>query len=202
MRHTRIAIGGVAALALFVPASVAAGDGALVIAQAYAHNLSMSSYTFQMNAEMRMHHFPWLRFRIQGVGSFTRDGRYVVHFTQVPWFAARQKDLDLSLIDPEMWPSRYTYQVTGTKGEAVVFTLHALKDPTLKQAIATVNPITGTTLVLASYTDGTQITMHVACSEADGYLVPNHIDADIDAPAMPLSASAAFTDYAFQTASP
>jgi len=159
----------------------------------------LRSYTFSVDVAMAMHHFPWLHFHMRGVGDYERGTRYVVHFTHMPWFAPHQNDIDLSMIDPQMWPQNYTEEVAGTRDGDTIYELHALKDANLARAQVAISPVNGTEWVDASYTDGTQIRMNVTSQPTDGFLLPSHISAEIGYPHMPLSANADFTDYAIGT---
>jgi hypothetical protein len=170
-------------------------EGSPVITSAYARNDSLQSYTFEVNVAMAMRHFPWLHFHIQGDGVYERGHRYVVHFTKMPFFAPQPRDVDLSMLDPAMWPQIYAVETAGTDGSDTIFTLHAIKDDSLEEARVTMSPLDGTERVEASYRDGTRIAMTVASSDSDGYLLPSKITAQIDYGLTPLSADADFTHY-------
>ncbi|HTA37573.1 MAG TPA: hypothetical protein VK760_00785 [Candidatus Acidoferrales bacterium] len=166
-----------------------------VIAAAYARNESLKNYTFEVNVAMAMRHFPWLHFHIQGDGVYDRGRRYVVHFTKMPFFAPQPRDVDLSMLDPAMWPQLYTVASATTDGSDAIFTLHAIDDDSLQEARVTMSPIDGTERVEATYRDGTHIAMTVASKDSDGYLLPAKITASIDYGRTPLSADADFTNY-------
>jgi hypothetical protein len=166
-----------------------------VIAAAYSRNDSLESYTFEVDVAMAMRHFPWLHFHIQGDGVYERGRRYVVHFTKMPFFAPQPRDVDLSMLDPAMWPSTYTVDAAHEDGNDAVFTLHAIKDDSLEAAIVTMSPLDGTERVDATYRDGTHIAMSVASNDSRGYLLPSKISAQIDYGRTPLSADADFSHY-------
>jgi hypothetical protein len=156
------------------------------------------SYTFEMDVEMAMRHFPWLHFRMSGTGEYDPGESYAVHFAKLPWFAPRQQhDCDLSMLDPVMWPTRFSYQEIGEERGETLYSLHALDDPTLKDATVTLGPYLHARQVDATYTDGTQIRMSVNSSSIDGFLLPATITAEIDEPHITLSANADFKDYDF-----
>jgi hypothetical protein len=186
------------ALLAFLPGAAAAGPaGSAVLEQAYGRNEALAAYTFDVDVAMAMHHFPWLHFRMQGTGTYERGTRYNVHFTKMPWFARAHPDIDLSVLDPQMWPQRYTADVSGSRGDDTLFALHQVGGDDLKEADVAINPTLGTQWVSLEYSDGTRIEMNVTSKAAAGYLVPASIAAEIDYPGMPLSADAAFSDYAF-----
>jgi hypothetical protein len=170
-------------------------EGSPVIAAAYARNDSLQNYTFEVDVAMAMRQFPWLRFHIEGDGVYERGRRYVVHFTKMPFFAPQPRDVDLSMLDPAMWPTIYTVETAGEDGGDTVFTLHAIKDDSLQEARVTMSPLDGTERVVATYRDGTRIEMSVASNDSDGYLLPTKITAQIDYGGTPLSADADFTHY-------
>ena len=158
------------------------------------------NYTFKLNVAMAMRHFPWLHFHMQGVGVYEPGVSYVVHFTSLPWFIPKTRhDADLSMIDPLMWPKRYLYQQIGQSGGETIFQLHAMDDPSLHGATVTLGPGGLARHVEAAYSDGTTIDMQVNNSDVDGFLLPVAMKADINEPHLALSASADFTDYAFNS---
>jgi hypothetical protein len=171
-------------------------EGSPVIAAAYSRNDSLQSYTFEVDVAMAMRHFPWLHFHIQGDGVYERGRRYVVHFTKMPFFAPQPRDVDLSMLDPAMWPGLYTFEAAPSEnGNDTIFTLHSIKDESLEEALVTMSPLAGTERVDATYHDGTHIAMTVASNDSDGYLLPTKITAKIDYGSTPLSADADFTHY-------
>jgi hypothetical protein len=161
-------------------------------------NQPLPSFTFDVDVAMRMRHFPWLGFRMQGVGRYEPGKSYVVHFTRLPWFAPRQQhDADLSMIDPALWPTRFIYKEIGEENGNTTFDLRSIEDPTLTSATVDLGPKWCARRVEAAYDDGTQISMNVSFSDIDGYMLPASLTADIDVPHEALSASADFTNYVF-----
>lgn len=147
---------------------------------------------------MAMRHFPWLHFRVEGVGRYEPGKAYLVHFTKLPWFAPQQAhDTDLAMLEPALWPSRFFYQQTGQEDGNTLFDLRALDDPSLKSAIVGLGPKWCARQIDALYSDGTQIKMNVTFHPVDGFMLPSGLTADIDEPHMALSASAQFKNYAF-----
>jgi hypothetical protein len=193
MEHRTVTL--LAALLLLAVAPQPPLEGSRVIAAAYARNDSLQNYTFEVDVAMAMRHFPWLHFHIQGDGIYDRGRRYVVHFTKMPFFAPQPRDVDLSMLDPAMWPGLYTVATADESGGHTIFTLHAVKDDSLEQARVTMSPLDGTEAVDATYSDGTHIAMTVASNDSGGYLLPTKITAQIDYGRTPLSADADFTHY-------
>ena len=157
------------------------------------------SYTFHLDVAMAMRHFPWLHFHMQGAGEYQPGESYAVHFTTTPWFLPQQRhDADLSMLDPAMWPKRYTYEEIAQlpDGEKLLL-LHAINDPTLKEATVTIGPYLKATAVDAVYNDGTHIQMNINRSNINGFWLPATLTAQIDEPHMALSANADFKDYDF-----
>ena len=183
------------------PSSAAAtprqSEIAPVIAAAYGRNDALQSYTFQLNIDMAMRTFPWLHFRMEGVGDYRRGDHYVVHITKEPSFASKMREIDLSMIDPTMWPGHFRYWQVGEKNGDTVFLLEGLtKQSTLKSATVALSPVSGAHWVDATYSDGMHVHMTVASNQVFGFLLPTQLSADVNYPHMfPLSASASFSDY-------
>jgi len=192
MRLSRCAVAGGAVAGILVICAPLGASEAVATAP---------PYTFHMDVAMAMRHFPWLHFKMQGTGSYEPGVSYAVHFTSVPWFVPKQNnDIDLSMLDPALWPRHFTFQETGQLNGETSFDLRPIDDPSLEDARVTVGPRGRTRHVAMTYKDGTHITMDVSVSEYDGFLLPATLTADIDRPHMPLSANAAFKDYEFTVA--
>jgi hypothetical protein len=162
---------------------------------------SVPPYTFEMDVAMAMRHFPWMHFRMEGEGSYEPGESYTVHLTSMPWFMPKQhNDIDLSMLDPTLWPRHFSFQETGQLDGQTFFDLRPIDDPSLEDATVTVGPSGQTRHVAMAYKDGTHITMDVSDSAFGGFVLPATLRADIDKPHMPLSANAAFKDYAFNIA--
>jgi hypothetical protein len=196
--NTNIAL-ACAALAMFVATSRAAAcSEAGAPLDPWDQSQSLPSYTFDMDVAMRMRHFPWLGFHMQGVGRYEPGKAYAVHFSGLPWFAPRQQhDADLSMLDPALWPTRYIFKKQGEENGNTVFDLHSITDPTLANATVGLGPKWCARYVQAAYDDGTQITMNVDFSDIDGYMLPVSLAADIDVPRESLTATADFKNYVF-----
>ena len=169
-----------------------------VIAAAYGRNDALQSYTFQVSIEMAMRHFPWLHFKMEGVGDYLRGDHYLVHLTKKPGFASKMKDIDLSMIDPSMWPKRYRYEQAGVQDGDTLFALQSTQKPSsLQSATVALNPAFGAQWVDVTYSDGTHIHLNVTSNTIFGFLLPTSLTADVYYPHMsPLSADASFSNYA------
>lgn len=191
---TALTSGLVASLGSNAPAGIPS-EGAAMIAAASTRNDGLQSFTFHANVAMAMRHFPWLHFHVYGTGDYRRGDHYVLQLSGGLPFASGLHTIDLSMIDPSMWPSRYRYQETAARGGDAIFALQALADPTLTAATAALNPLGTADWVDASYSDGTHIHMTVNSNDVQGFLLPATLTADVDRPHMPLSADATFSDY-------
>jgi hypothetical protein len=156
------------------------------------------SYRFHLNVMMAMRHFPWLHFRMEGVGEYVPRQSYIVHFTQVPrFFAKDHHDIDLSMLDPAMWPKHFLAEQTGQHDGETTFALHPIDDTSLRSATVSLGPLLHARRVDATYNDGTHITMSVNNATIDGFLLPVALSAEIDEPHLALSCNADFKDYDF-----
>jgi hypothetical protein len=187
----------VAVGAVFVLATSAAGSqattGSVVVASAYGRNATLQNYTFHMDVAMAMRHFPWLHFHLLGSGKYSRcRDQYVVHFTSMPFFAKNIHDIDLSVIDPTLWPKRYRYRVTRVQGTDTLFDVQG---GGLRDATVALNPRSGVDWADVTYSDGTHIHVGVSSADVDGFLLPAALNASVTYTHIPLAARAAFTDY-------
>lgn len=195
-RATRQFAVGITLAGLLSPCAAAAAVHGPPIA--LVPELTPPGYTFDMDVAMRMHHFPWLRFSMQGSGEYTPGQSYKVNFTRTPWFVPKQPNgTDLSMIDPLLWPQRYTFAQIGVHDGMTMYSLHALNDPTLQGATVGIGQRFCARTVDANYTNGTHIHMKITPALVNGFLLPQTVSADIDEPHLSMSADAAFTNYAF-----
>ncbi len=186
---------------LFLAKTVTASDSSSVIlAEASSRNPSLDAYSFHLDAAMAMKHFPWLHFHMAGTGQFVRGERYVVNFTQQPFFARSVKQVDLSPLDPSMWSKRYIVSVVSSRDGVTTFLLQP-REPDrqnpnpLTAALVTLDAQQSTRDVILRYASG-QIHLILTPAETHGYRLPASFTADIDMPGEALSARAEFSDYA------
>jgi len=174
-------------------------DSAAVLATAAMRNVGLQSFTFHADVAMAMRHFPWLHFHIEGTGDYKRNDHYVLTLGNGLPFASGVHQIDLSMIDPSMWPHRYRYRDAGEQNGDSIFTLAPITNLSLKTATVAVSPVSGAQWVDADYTDGTHIHMTVNSDDVQGFLLPATLSAEVDRPHMPLSADATFEDYAIDS---
>lgn len=195
MRNATVAT--VVALSVFLTGAISPTDDCTaIIAAVDARNSTLPNFTFHADVAVKMHHFPWLGFHLSGDGTYEKGNRYWVHFTQMPFFAKQVHDIDLSMLDPTLWPKNYTYDAVGIDGDDAIFDLQALHDPNLEQARVALNN-QGADWVDATYKDGMHIHMAVTSGQNGSYVLPSKMDVSIDYPHMPLSATANFNAYNF-----
>jgi hypothetical protein len=156
-----------------------------------------ATYTFHMGIQMAMRHFPWFHFHMEGTGDYMRGDRYVVHLTQTPGLFSKMHDIDLSMIDPAMWPKRYRYARQSDTGGGTIYVLSALDDPSRRGATVALGPDGSARWVDAHYSGGMHLHMTLKNDSVAGYVLPISLTADVDYPHMPMSADASFTDYTF-----
>ena len=192
---TAASAGGLIAVLANSAPTGASDAGAPVIGVASARNDALETFTFHVNIAMAMRHFPWLHFRMQGLGDYRRGDHYVVRLTNGPPFTSKLQEIDLSMIDPSLWPGRYRYTELPQRDGDALFALQAVHDPSLKAATVAVNSVSGPHWVDVTYSQGMHIHMVVNSTDVNGFLLPASLTADVDYPHMPLSANAAFTDY-------
>lgn len=196
MRISRAAV--LVAISIVLSGAVARTDNcSAIIAEVDARNANLPNFTFQADVGVKMRHFPWLGFHLTGDGTYKKGDRYWIHFTQMPFFAKQVHDIDLSMLDPTLWPKNYTYTPVGIDGDDAVFTLAALHDPNLDKAQVALNA-QGADWVDATYKDGMHIHMTITPGQAGAYLLPQKMAVSIDYPHMPLSADADFSGYQFE----
>jgi hypothetical protein len=172
------------------------------LAEASSRNPSLDAYSFHLDAAMAMKHFPWLHFHIAGTGQYVRGERYVVNFTELPWFARSVKQVDLSPLDPSMWSKRYIVSVVTQNDDTTTFLLQPrqsdmqdTQDPhPLVAALVTLDAQQSTRDVVLRYADG-QIHLVLTPAQTQGYRLPASFTADIDMPGEALTAQAEFSDY-------
>lgn len=198
MKHPARTAGLLAAV-IYSGLAASSQPGYAVIA-AYDRNAPSQTYTFHMSVAVAMKHFPWLHFHMDGDGLYRPGDRYKVHFTSgPPMMPQGARDIDLSMLDPSMWPGRYRYEAVGQdRNGDTIFSLEDASSTQLQKGTVALDPLTGTRWVDATYQDGTHIHMDVTCDNALGFIVPESLKATVDYPHMPVVADATFSDYSLQ----
>jgi hypothetical protein len=152
-----------------------------------------------MNVAMSMRHFPWLHFHLAGSGRYVRGETHLVEFTQVPFFAKGFNQIDLSPLDPCIWPRLYAVRPLAMRDRTMAFSLRPLKtDPQdenpLVEALVSLDADYSTREVVLHYAKGS-ITLALTPASIEGYRLPASVEASIDMPGRALSAHADFTNY-------
>ena len=163
-------------------------------------NPSLVEYTFQMKVAMKMRHFPWLRFGIAGTGKYVRGQAHIVRFTKLPLFAKGLHQIDLSSMDPCMWPKSYAVSLSEKSGGMTTFLLRPLKtnprDPNpMVDALVTLDSADSTREVIVHYSRGS-IALQLTPTAIGEYRLPASADVSINMPGQALSAHAELTNYA------
>ena len=177
--------------------SQAATPAELACARRYP---TLTEYTFTMNVALTMRHFPWLRFGMAGAGRYVRGRLHVVHFTKMPFFARGFDHVDLSPLDPCMWPRSYVVSFLGKRGDMRVFSLRPRRtDPNdanpLVEGIVTLDPAYSTHDVLLKYAHG-DIQLALTSAAVNGFRLPAAADVSINMPGQALLGHASLTNYA------
>jgi hypothetical protein len=195
-----IRVAALAGACLLFPAVSPTGtlDG-VSFALASDRNPLLTAYTFHMRVAMAMRHFPWLHFHIDGNGQYVRGENYVVRFTSMPFFARGMKQIDLSPLDPSIWPKQYTIAASDQRDGMTTFTLYPRKqdpqDPNpLVEALVTLDSHYSTREVDLRYRNG-EIRMNLTLADIQGFRLPASGIVGVDMPGQTLSAQALFTDY-------
>jgi hypothetical protein len=188
--------------ALISTGSSVACNGGTSPLTAFERDDALPAYSFNVDVAMAMRHFPWLHFHVQGIGNYRPGKSYVIHIDRLPWFAPHPAhDIDLSMLDPAMWPSRFLYQEVGEGAGNTVYALRAIDDPTLTSATVTLGPRFCTREVDTVYTGGTRIKLNVTFSRVGAFMLPARLTADIKETHLLLSANAQFSNYTFDSSS-
>jgi hypothetical protein len=122
-----------------------------------------------------------------------------VRFTRMPAFAKGFHQIDLSPLDPCMWPSSYVARLDGTRGGMTTFLLRPRRvDPQDKnpmvEALVTLDAEDSTREVTLYYARGS-ITLTLRPAAVGEYRLPSTADVTINMPGQALSAHADLSDY-------
>lgn len=195
VQRTMRAAAGAAAVLAWSCLPCGAGEAPSTVGP-YAQNATLHAYTFNVHSALAMRTFPWLRFALDGAGRYERGHSYVVNFTRVPAFAAGFQRVDLSALDPAMWPAHYSISSGERSGDAMVFTLHEVRPSSLVRALVTVGDNDGVRLVVMQYEHGGEIRLNVTSQRIDGYLLPVATSGEIRMARMAIAEHTEFSGYA------
>jgi hypothetical protein len=160
-----------------------------------AKSAAVNGYTFDLNANFKFVSFPWIRFSIDGNGSYERGGQYTVHFTRVPWFGKGYETIKLDPLDPQKWPKQYTIAAQTLSDGGHVFVMHDRKKSPLREARAIIDPDGNVRQIVWTYSYGGRITLVIEPTTVAGHPFPASEDADIDMPHYHVLGHAGFTNY-------
>ena len=183
------------ALGAAPPTSQPANPATLAIGEIVSNKAAIRSYTFDVHVKVVMHSFPWLRFHLDGVGRYDRNGPFVVHFIHVPWFGKGFETISLAAIDPEGWPKKYDLELVERHGDRSVLALHDRVRGHIKSVRATVDARAGLREVLWQYENGGVIHLTVEPTTVQGFQFPALDSAEISVPAVKATAQGEFSNY-------
>ncbi|HTU70260.1 MAG TPA: hypothetical protein VMF11_08040 [Candidatus Baltobacteraceae bacterium] len=190
-----------AALSLFAASKPAYAPSATpapsVLVAAAGENASLQHYTFDVDAHIALLTFPWIRFTLHGVGTYTRGGDYSVHFDNVPWFGRGFETMPMNSLDVSTWPSVYTIAVAGTQGSVTTLSMHDAKDSELTEARAKVDAVEGPLQILWTYNYGGHVKLTITPQQIGGHYLPAAEEAEIVMPRYRAMAWATFSNYRF-----
>jgi len=179
-----------------VPApSPSHNPAAVAIEEIASNKAAIRSYTFDVHVKVVMHSFPWLRFHLDGTGSYERNGPYTVHFTHVPWFGKGFETISLAAIDPNNWPKHYDLSLLERHGDLSVLALRDRSRGHLKDVRATIDARAGLREVLWQYENGGLIHLTVEPTTVQGYQFPALDSAEISVSAVKATAQGEFSNY-------
>ncbi|MGB8266887.1 MAG: hypothetical protein WCE44_11220 [Candidatus Velthaea sp.] len=177
----------------------APGDEASeLIANSAARMAPLHSYTFQIHVDFALKTFPYIRFHLDGDGSFVKPDLLSIHFRHVPWFGKGFENISLDPLEPSTW--KETYDFTGV--QRIGDRLHLeMKDRTtghLKNVNAELDE-DGLRRVQWNYLNGGWIAVEVNPVHVDGFPLPKTENAEIKLPGYHVEAHATFEDYKLET---
>ena len=78
----------------------------------------MRSYSFALHVDFALRTFPYLRFHLDGTGSYQRPDLYSIHFRNVPWFGKGFENIKMDPLEPVTWPQTYDIVTSPTTATA------------------------------------------------------------------------------------
>jgi hypothetical protein len=160
-----------------------------------AKSSAVNSYTFDLSANFKFVSFPWIRFAIDGNGSYVRGGQYTIHFAHVPWFGKGYETIKLDPVDPQKWPEQYVINAQTLPDGGRLFVMHDRKQSPLTEARASIDRDGNVRQIVWTYSYGGKITLNIDPTVVAGHPFPASEDADIDMPRYHVIAHAGFTNY-------
>ena len=191
---------GVAALvaSLALLAEGPPDEAARVFATTGALTSAVRSYSFDLHVDFALRTFPYLRFHLDGTGTYERPDVYSIHFRNVPWFGKGFENIKMDALEPVTWPQTYDIVSLARDGERSIVEMKDRTDGHVKGVHAELDD-DGLRNVTWSYVNGGVIAVDVSPTHVDGYPVPSSEDADIRVPGYHVTAHAEFDDYKLVT---
>lgn len=179
--------------------SAPAGDDASeLIANSAARMAPLHSYTFQIHVDFALKTFPYLKFHLDGDGSFVKPDLLSIHFKHVPWFGKGFENVSLDPLEPATWKESYDFTGVQKVGDRLHLEMKDRTDGHLKNINAELDG-DGLRRVQWNYINGGWIAVAVNPVHVDGFPLPQTEDAEIKVPGYHVEAHATFEDYKLVT---
>jgi hypothetical protein len=176
-------------------------EAARIFAMTGARTSAVRSYTFALHADFALLTFPYIRFRLDGTGSYRRPNLYSIHFRNVPWFGKGFENIKMDPLEPVTWPATYEVVSVAHDGDRSILEMKDRTDGNVKGVHAELDG-DGLRQVRWSYVNGGVIRVEINPVEVDGYPVPLSEEADIQVPGYHVVAHAQFDKYKLTTDAP
>ena len=173
-------------------------DAARVFATSGALTSAVRSYSFALHVDFALRTFPYLRFHLDGTGTYVRPDLYSIHFRNVPWFGKGFENVKMDALEPVTWPQTYDVVSLERAGERAIVEMKDRTNGHVKGVHAELDA-DGLRAVTWSYVNGGVIQVDVNPKRIDGIPVPSTEDADIAVPGYHVTAHAQFDDYKLVT---
>jgi hypothetical protein len=195
LKRGAIAIAAAVALLGSAPANDQASE---LIANSAARLAPLHSYTFQIHVDFALKTFPYLKFHLDGDGSFVRPNLLSIHFRKVPWFAKGFESVSLDPLEPSTWNKTYDFTQEQTVGDRLHLEMKDRTDGHLKDVSAELDA-DGLRRVQWNYLNGGWIAVEVNPIHVDGFPLPQSENAEIRVPGYHVEAHATFENYQLVT---
>jgi len=173
-------------------------EAARIFATTGARTSAVRSYSFELHVDFALRTFPYLRFHLDGTGSYLRPDLYSIHFRNVPWFGKGFENIKMDPLEPVTWPQTYDIVNLAHDGDRSILDMRDRTDGHVRGVHAELDS-EGLRSVQWSYVNGGVIRVDVSPTLVDGYPVPSSEDADIQVPGYHVTAHADFDDYKLVT---
>jgi hypothetical protein len=177
------------------PASDQASE---LIANSAARMAPLHSYTFQIHVDFALKSFPYLKFHLDGDGSFVRPNLLSIHFRKVPWFGKGFENVSLDPLEPQTWNKTYDFLDEEKIGDRLHLEMKDRIGGHLKDIDAELDA-DGLRRVQWNYLNGGWIAVEVNPIHVDGFPLPQSENAEIKVPGYHVEARATFENYKLVT---